>query len=175
MPSPQGRTLAHREGNMSKREFSKVSPALWRSERFTSLESKGQVLLLYFMTSCHQNSAGCYRLPDGYACSDLKWEIADYQAHRTRLIEADLIAFDEVTLELYIRRWFQHCPPMNDKHAQGTSRLISDIDSDALRETVEIDFTTANESRVSKTKPANVQPLHSSQLLNSRMVAGGGR
>jgi hypothetical protein len=160
---------------MSKREFSKVSPALWRSERFTSLESKDQVLLLYFLTSEHQNSAGCYRLPDGYACSDLKWGLADYQTHRTRLIEADLIAFDQATLELYIRRWFQHCPPMNDKHAQGTIRLITDIDSDALRETAEADFSAANEIRMSKTKPANVQVLHSSQLLNSRMVAGGGR
>jgi hypothetical protein len=160
---------------MSKREFSKVSPALWRSERFTSLERTDQVLLLYFMTSDHQNSAGCYRLPDGYACSDLKWEIADYTAHRRRLIEADLIAFDQVTLELYIRRWFQHCPPMNDKHAQGTIRLISDIDSDVLRETVETDFTTANEIRMSKLKPANDASLRSITEFKSRQAANGGR
>ena len=47
---------------MSKREFSKVSPAVWRSGKFTGLEcSTAQVLYLYFLTCEHQNSAGCFR------------------------------------------------------------------------------------------------------------------
>ena len=48
------------------REFSKVSPAVWQSERFHSLPSDdGRYVHLYLLTNDHQNSAGCYRLPDG--------------------------------------------------------------------------------------------------------------
>lgn len=160
---------------MSKREFSKVSPALWRSERFNSLGNEAKILYLFYLTCSHQNSAGCYTLPDGYACSDLGWEQATYELHRSTLIEAQLVAFDPLTSELFILRWFQHCPPMNDKHALGTMRIVESIDSDILRELVEADFVIANEIRLSKGKPANVQPLHSEALLRTRLMTGGGR
>jgi hypothetical protein len=101
---------------MSKREFSKVSPALWRSGRFTGLEcSTAQVLYLYFLSCEHQNSAGCFRLPDGYACSDLGWSLETYQSARDKLITAELITVDLVTAEIYVDRWLKHNPPMNEK------------------------------------------------------------
>ena len=56
------------------RTFSKISPKLWRSPRFRSLESGDERLLyLYVLTCEHQSSAGCFRLPDAYAASDLGW------------------------------------------------------------------------------------------------------
>jgi hypothetical protein len=56
---------------MSGREFSKVSPSLWRSARFAGLSDKGKIGFVYFCTNAHVTSAGVYVLPDGYACSDL--------------------------------------------------------------------------------------------------------
>ena len=56
---------------MSKR-FTKVHPAIWRSQRFMGLASNDAKLLhLYFLTSEHQNSAGAYVIPDGYVAADL--------------------------------------------------------------------------------------------------------
>ena len=59
------------------RDYSKISPALWQSARFNDLPSDdGRYLYLYLLTSSHQTSAGCYQLPDGYSCSDLRWPLA---------------------------------------------------------------------------------------------------
>jgi hypothetical protein len=77
------------------REFSKISPALWQSERFNSLPSDdGRYLYLYLLTNEHQNSAGCYRLLDLYACSDLRWSIERYSKARSELVDGGLVRFD---------------------------------------------------------------------------------
>ncbi|HEV2899897.1 MAG TPA: hypothetical protein VGX71_19105 [Pseudaminobacter sp.] len=153
---------------MSKREFSKVSPAVWRSGRFTGLEcSTAKVLYLYFLTCEHQNSAGCFRLPDGYACSDLGWSPETYRSARDKLIAAELITVDLVTAEIYVDRWLKHNPPTNEKHSMGTRRIIEAIESDLIREKVEAEFLAADETRIAK-----VSPLHTSALANSRLVRG---
>lgn len=127
---------------MSSRKFTQVSPAMWRPGRFLSLSSvDAQLIYLYLLTGPHQNSAGCYRLPDGYAAADLGWELARYRKARDQLVEADFILFDEKTLEIYIQRWFQHCPPTGPKHTVSVERIISAIDSDAIREQAEADLT----------------------------------
>lgn len=134
---------------MSRREFSKVSPAVWRSKRFLALRTdRGRLLLLYYMTSQHQNSAGAYKLPEGYAISDLGWAVESYRDARTELQDAGLIYYDPETEEVYVTGWFKVCPPMNDKHASGTMARISEIESDTLREVLEAEFTAVNKARL---------------------------
>lgn len=117
------------------RDFSKISPALWQSDRFNNLPSDdGRYLYLYLLTSRHQTSAGCYQLPDGYACTDLRWELERYARARKELIDADLVRFDEDTGVVMITRWFRHNPPMNSKHLTGVERIIERLPSDAIRE-----------------------------------------
>ena len=136
---------------MSARQFSKVSPAVWRSKRFTDLADPwAQLLYVYFLTCEHQNSAGCFRLPDGYASADLGWPVDAYQAARSMLVNAGLITFDAETSEIYVDRWFKHNPAMGDKHATGAGRLIGRIESDALREKVEAEFMLAEDIRTAK-------------------------
>ena len=123
---------------MSGREWSKVSPALWRSPRFLGLTgSDERLLLVYYMTSDHMNSSGCYRIPDGYAVADLGWTLERYRKARPLLVDAGLISFDAATDEVFVDRWFKHNPPTNAKHAKGAKTLISKIESDALREKAE--------------------------------------
>lgn len=156
---------------MSQREFSKVAPAVWRSSRFAGLGGDApQLLYLYFLTCEHQNSAGCFRLPDGYACADLGWPLEKYREARERLSAADLVTFDPGTDEIYVPRWLKHNPPMNDSHSKGTRRVIERIESDMIRETVEADFMAAESLRKS-----NVHPFEgpTSALVNSRLVSNG--
>jgi hypothetical protein len=91
------------------RSFTMVASALWRSARFLAVSSDAKALHLYLLTSPHQNSAGTYHLPDGYACADLQWPLEQYLSSRAELVAAKLIAFDEETNEVYLLRWFQHC------------------------------------------------------------------
>lgn len=136
---------------MAKREFTKVSPNVWRSQRFRNLvTSDAQLLYLYFLTCEHQNSAGCFRIPDGYACADLGWGNERYAAAREILVTGDMVSFDPVGDVIYIHRWFKHSPPMNDKHAQGTRRLIGEIESDVLREKVETEFEESDSVRIER-------------------------
>lgn len=129
---------------MSSRQFSMVSPAIWRSRRFLALSTdKCRLLLLFYITCSHQNSAGCYRIPEGYACTDLGWPTDEYKSARQELVAADLVAYDDETEEVFVTGWFRVSPPTNKSHAQGTQKLISNIESDAIRSKVETDFAEA--------------------------------
>lgn len=157
---------------MSGRQFSKVSPAVWRSSRFAGLESSdAKLLYLYFLTCEHQNSAGTYRIPDGYASTDLGWELKRYRDARTSLIEVELIAFDPACSTVYIERWFQHNPPMNDKHAQGTLRQIDEIESESILAKAMADFEQADKSR-RPVQPASHSPMPFTAPSN-RYLKGG--
>jgi hypothetical protein len=92
---------------------------------------------------------------------------------------ADLITFDPQTAEIYVDRWFRHNPPMNDKHAVGTRRIVEEIESDVIREKVEAEFQAANEARLSKINPLdtpftpqdNRRGLTQTGYFNGRAVA----
>jgi hypothetical protein len=152
------------------RDFSKVSPLLWRDKRFNSLASSdARLAMLYFFTCEHQNSAGCYRLPDGYASADLSWALDHYVTVRQQVVDAGLILFDDDTKELFIVGWFKTNPAMGSKHAIGCERLIGNIESDAIREAAEEEFLQSEEHRQSQSqKPSgSVQSLQASNRLAS--------
>lgn len=159
---------------MSGRQFNMIAPAIWRSARFLSVSSDAKALHLYLLTSPHQNSAGTYCLPDGYACSDLRWPLEQYQGARTELVAAGLIEFDGETSEVYILRWFQHCAPKGPKQQAGTRRLVEGIESDRLRELVEEDYLAA-EGGDAPPQTADVLALSpSNRLLGTRIMGGRG-
>lgn len=117
------------------RDFSKISPSVWQSDRFNNLQSDdGRYLYLYLLTSSHQTSAGCYQLPDGYACSDLRWELERYKQSRDQLVSADLIQFDAEASVVMVTRWFRHNPPMSESHLLGVERILERIHSQSIRE-----------------------------------------
>lgn len=117
------------------RDFSKISPALWQSKRFNTLPSDdGRYLYLYLLTNEHQTSAGAYRLPDGYATNDLRWEFSRYEKARQELANAELIVFDETESVVMITRWFKHNPPMSESHFIGIGRMLERLPSQMILE-----------------------------------------
>ncbi len=117
------------------RDYSKISPSVWQSARFSNLESDEVKLLhLYLMTSAHQTSAGCYQLPDGYACSDLGWEPERYKRALEQLVSAELIHFDADASVVMVTRWFRHNSPMSESHLLGVERILERIPSQFIRE-----------------------------------------
>ena len=117
------------------REFSKISPAVWGSERFNSLPSDdARYLYLYLLTCEHQTSGGTFKLKDGYATDDLKWDVHRYVTAREQLIEADLVRFDAAASIVLIARWFKHNCPMNESHFRGVEKLLLKLPSEALKQ-----------------------------------------
>lgn len=119
------------------RDFTKIAPNLWRSGYFKGLHSDDErYLYIYFMTCPHQDSTGCYHLPDAYACDDMGWPLTKYVAVRDKLIEAGMIDYDPGTNFIKISDWFAFNPPMNSKHLTGTLRVARKIPCPAFQESV---------------------------------------
>lgn len=151
------------------RLFSKVSPAVWGSGRFMQLATnEAKLLYLYLLTNEHLNSAGAYRLKEGYALADLGWSQSDYREAMALLVEAELIAHDVGTSEVYILRWFKHNPPQNEKHSQGCQRILGQLDSERISELAFADFEDADTKR--HTGNGKVSPGLRAQL---QAVSGG--
>ncbi|PAP96630.1 hypothetical protein [Mesorhizobium wenxiniae] len=143
------------------REFSKISPKVWRSKRFRALPvDDARYLLMFLLSSEHQTSAGCFRMPDAYAAADLGWPIERMDEARKHLIEGGLIAFDSTTDEYFVIGWFGHNKPMNASHQKSIVRVVSDIESDAVREIAEAELQPA-------LIPSSVEMLNGSRLGNS--------
>jgi uncharacterized phage protein (TIGR02220 family) len=71
------------------RDFGKVHTSFWTSTTVRDMSEDGRTLAIYLLTSPHGTIAGVFRLPDGYACDDMKWEtprvrqaFAELQKHR---------------------------------------------------------------------------------------------
>lgn len=154
---------------MASKRFSKVSPAVWRSRRFTTLSStEAKLLYLYFVTSDHQTSIGAYSIPTGYAIADLGWTVMAYETARAELERAGLILFDDDTETVYVERWFKHSPPMNMKHLQGCQRLIGELESEMIQEKVQADLDAVEANRNPIPDAPNVSPALMDNLNRGR-------
>lgn len=150
------------------RQFSKVSPAVWGSRRFLGLPTaEAKLLYMYFLSNEHNNSAGAYRVREGYALADLGWPRETYRQCVHDLVEADLIAYDDEAEEVYVLRWFKHNPPQNEKHAQGCKRIILELDSQRIAELAMLDFEDVDGRR---NPPANLNKTPVSSVLRGQLA-----
>ncbi|MGX5839751.1 hypothetical protein ACWGTI_03390 [Mesorhizobium sp. ArgA1] len=126
------------------REFSKISPKVWRSRRFRALPSDDARYLLVFLFTCdHQTSAGCFRMPDQYGAADLVWPIERMRTARQELVDGGLLAFDPATDEYFVPGWYNHNKPMNANHQKAIVRQVSELESDEVREVAEAELQPA--------------------------------
>jgi hypothetical protein len=159
------------------RDYSKVSPRLWQSSRFGFLPDDAKFAFLYLLTSEHQNSAGCYRLPDGYATADLRWTLDRYRKAREHLVKAGMIQFDPDESVVMIERWFNHNQPMSEDHLTGIERILERIDSDQIREAAQKalsdSWDAVQAQRLSKCRkkpsPAGESPSGSERHISERL------
>lgn len=127
------------------RDFTKVSPKIWRNKAFKALPTdEARLLMLYLTTSEHQNIAGCFRLPEGYALDDLGWSADRYRSALSALIDARLILTDMETLEVFVCGWFDKNAPTNKKHSLGIERVVDAIESDNLRDAARCEFEASS-------------------------------
>ncbi len=135
------------------RKFTMVSPMLWKDRRFRGLSSQGAKLtMLYLITSPHQNSAGCYHLPDGYASADMGISEADYRGFRKEVVDAGLVIFDEDTSEIFIVGWFEDNPVTNENHYQGCERLVMQIESEKVGDAAQAALQQSEDRRHAATQ-----------------------
>jgi hypothetical protein len=116
------------------RNFGMVSPLVWHSKRMNGVSDQGKLLFAYLLTSPHSNSAGVYKLREGYVCADLAWEPEAYQRAKKELVNAGMIQAEDTTEEVSIGLWFKHCPPKTGAHYLNAETQILSISSQRLRD-----------------------------------------
>lgn len=155
------------------RDFNKVAPTIWQAASFKALPSDDhRYLCLYLMTCPHQNSAGCFTLPDGYACVDLGgWTTDKYRETLKALVDADLVEVDHETSEVRIKDWFRENCPMNDSHRKGTLRIIAAIKSTTLKDATQAALNEAWGALVASRNPLDGRAGNVSSAVLQSMAA----
>lgn len=116
------------------RDFTKVSPSIWRSRKFRGLPNdKARLAYLYVLTCPHGNSAGCFDLHPMYAAADLHWEEMTFVEALQSLEKASLIEMDWAENTLLIVNWETFNEPTNPRHAQGILAQLLQASSDSLK------------------------------------------
>lgn len=116
------------------REFSKISPTVWRSRKFKSLpDMEAKFVYFYILTSPHNNSAGCYDLHPMYAGADLGITDIQFRYCIDTLSKANLIEFDNDENTVMIINWENYNEPMNPKHALGLLYQLNQASSKRLK------------------------------------------
>lgn len=116
------------------REFSKVSPTVWRSRKFKSLtDLETKFVYFYILTSPHNNSAGCYDLHPLYASADIGLSEIQYLNSIDTLSKANLIEFDKDENTVMVINWESFNEPMNPKHALGLLYQLNQASSMRLK------------------------------------------
>lgn len=123
------------------RQYSKVSPTVWRSKKFRKLDNDDAKLAYFYLITCpHSNSAGCYDLPLVYGGSDLGWELKRFEAAVDSLSSVGLVSFDSEENTILISSWAKFNPPTNAKHALGLINELESASSDKLKAVAAQDF-----------------------------------
>lgn len=139
---------------MTKRDFTKVSPTIWESKQFLSLEHSAALLYFYYLTGPHQNSSGTYRIPDGYVGVDLGWDIEMVAKARHALIVGELIAYDEEQKLIYLRGWYVQNKPSGNDHKAAIARILENVTSSAIEAVISAEWEAmAPEDKSSEPPP----------------------
>ena len=116
------------------REFSKVSPTVWRSKKFRGLpDMESRHVYLYLLTCPHANSAGCFDIHPMYAAADTGMAEERFLYCIETLSKAGLIEWDGAENTVLIGNWVEFNGPQNPKHALGILSQLAQVSSEALR------------------------------------------
>lgn len=130
------------------RDFSKVSPSVWRSKKFRKLaEDVSKLVYLYLLTCPHGNSAGCFDLDPAYACTDLGIDEKAYRKAINSLCKVSLIEFDDDENTVFLVNWATFNEPTNPKHAMGLLAKLDSASSPRLKQRALEDAWAAIEAK----------------------------
>lgn len=116
------------------REFSKVSPSVWRSKKFRAIKDhEAQRVYLYLLTCPHGSSIGCFDIDPNYAAADLEINSEQFRTCIETLSNALLIEFDWDDNTVLLVNWESYNEPANINHAKGMIAQFKQASSEMLK------------------------------------------
>jgi hypothetical protein len=109
------------------RDYGKVHTSFWASETLSDLDSDAKLLALYLLTSPHTTLSGAFRLPDAYACEDLKWHTERLQNGFLTLSAAGFIEHCAATSWVWICKFGEWNKPDNPNIRKAVIKSVCAI------------------------------------------------
>lgn len=113
MPSMQFAPRSCEMGATGMREYGVIFASYWTSADTQSLPDDAKLLGAYLLTCSHGTIAGCFRLPDGYVCEDLRWPETRVAEGFTQLLAKGWANRCGTTKWVWIRRFLEWNKPQN--------------------------------------------------------------
>lgn len=109
------------------RDYGKVHTSFWASDTLKDLDADAKLLALYLLTSPHTNASGAFRLPDAYACEDLKWEPKRLRNGFKTLSEVGFIAHCNATSWVWICKFGDWNKPDNPNIKKAIIKTVEAV------------------------------------------------
>lgn len=109
------------------RDFGKVHTSFWTSLTVRGMSEDGRILAFYLLTSPHGNIAGVFRITDGYASDDLKWQTQRVQDAFAELQREGFAYRCRVTDWVWVINHFKWNPldnPNQKKAANKVAKMV---------------------------------------------------
>lgn len=89
-------------------KYQKVKTAIWNDEKFTLLSPNEKLSFLYLLTSPFSNPIGAYVIKKPSIVADTGLSIDEVNDSLKRLIEMELVEYDEKTSIIFIKNYLKH-------------------------------------------------------------------
>jgi len=109
------------------RLYGRIETSFWQNPKVRVLSKDARTLLLYILTCPHGNLIGCFVLPTGYICADLKLDEKQVSILVSELVSIPLIERDPTTDLTRIIGWWGHNTIDNHKAAKGALKILSTL------------------------------------------------
>ena len=109
------------------RDYGKVQTTFWTSADTSTMTDTGRMLALYLLTSPHSNILGCFHLPIGYVCEDLKWDAGRVSEGFAELSQKGFATHDLASKWVVLHAYLKWNPIENPNQGISAGRLFEQI------------------------------------------------
>ncbi len=114
------------------RLYGSIHTSLWFDANFNQLSDQARLLMVYLLSCPHGNLLGCFRLPPGFVCEDLKWELEKVTTTFQELIETHFVKFDIRTNWILILPFLKSNPIVNVNQGRCVEKLCHQMPTDFI-------------------------------------------
>lgn len=109
------------------REYGQIQSSFWADPEVQALSGEARLLACYLLTGPHSNGLGCYRLPNGYAQTDLGWSVETILKGFDELLSIGFAYRCERTFYVLIPNFLRWNPIANPKVAMARMKELEAV------------------------------------------------
>lgn len=109
------------------RDYGKVTCEFWSIADRDNMSDDGKLLALYLQTCVHSTIAGVFRLPDGYAAEDLRWEPERVREGFRELLSKGFANRCETTKWVWVAKHLEWNRPENPNQLKAVLKVVATV------------------------------------------------